>query len=523
MIVLPNYQILSQIYESANSLVYRGRREQDNLSVILKVLKQDYPTSAEFIRYRQEYHITSCLNLENVIQAYSLENYHNTLVIIFEDLDGNSLDRWFKIRQFTIEEFLKIAIKITQGLGAIHRANIIHKDLNSSNIIFNLQTGQLKIIDFGISTVLPRENPTIKNPNVLEGTLAYISPEQTGRMNRSLDYRTDFYSLGATFYELLTQKLPFETNDSMELVHCHLAKQPIAVREINSEVPETVSNQVMKLLAKNAEARYQSAWGLKADLEKCLSQLQNNQRIFHFQLASQDVSDKFQIPQKLYGREREIDTLLAAFERVAGRGDGETGRRGDGEIWEQGKNSQSEMLLVSGFSGIGKSALVREIYQPITAARGYFFAGKFDQYHRDLPYSGIIQAFQELVRYLLTENEATLSQWREKILDALGVNAQVIIDVMPEVELIAGKQPDVPLLPPQQAQNRLNLAVVNFIKVFAQPEHPLVIFLDDLQWADSASLQILPMLMSVSALKYLFVIGAYRDNEVNCRFLKRFS
>ncbi|MDJ0719622.1 MAG: AAA family ATPase, partial [Prochloraceae cyanobacterium] len=495
MITISGYKIKSLIYQSKNSLIYRAKQESKKQPVILKVLRQEYPTLEEIVRYKKEYQILCQLDIENVIKAYQIKKHQNKFILFLEDFGGESLDALLKSISFSIKEFLLIAVQVTKALEGIHSNNIIHKDINPSNIIFNRKNGQVKIIDFGISTFLPRENTTLKNPNILEGTLAYISPEQTGRMNCSLDYRTDFYSLGATFYKLLTGQLPFTQTDVLELIHCHIALEPIPPHQINPNIPKIISDIVMKLMAKNPQDRYQSALGIKLDLEKCLFQLQNHSRIEEFLIGVQDISERLQIGQKLYGREQEIDILLKAFERIRG--------------------GKSELTLISGYSGIGKSALVREVYKPVTEAKGYFIAGKFDQYQKDLPYSAIIQAFQELIKYLLTENEATLARWREKILDALGVNAQLIINVISEVELIVGKQPEVASLTPKEAQNRLNLAFVNFIKVFAQPEHPLVIFLDDLQWADSASLQLLQMLMNVSALKYLFVIGAYRDNEVN--------
>src|ERR671932_452742 len=332
MITLAGYQILTQIYESANSLVYRAIRERDNQSVILKVLKEDYPTPQELTRYKQEYEITRNLNLDGVVKAYGMEPFQRTLVIILEDFGASSLKQLMNGslgRQafMPLPEFLKLAIKTAEILGAIHAANVIHKDINPSNIVFNPETGIIKIIDFGISTVLTRENPTLKNPNVLEGTLAYMSPEQTGRMNRDLDYRTDFYSLGVTFYELLTGKLPFATTDALELAHCHIAKQPLSPHQLVPEIPNAVSDIVMKLMAKTAEERYQSAFGIRADLEECLNQLQRHGEITEFPLGTQDISDKFQIPQKLYGREAEVETLLAAFERVATGGIGRWGKK----------------------------------------------------------------------------------------------------------------------------------------------------------------------------------------------------
>ena len=253
------------------------------------------------------------------INAYGIEKYQNTLVIILEDFGGESLKQLMAERSLTVKEFLPLAIQMADSLGNIHAANIIHKDINPANIVWNHTTNQFKIIDFGIASRLPRENPTLKNPEQLEGTLAYISPEQTGRINRSMDYRTDLYSLGVTFYEILTGQLPFTATDAMELVHCHIAKTPSPVCEINSDIPPIISNIIMKLLAKNAEDRYQSAFGLKADLEKCLENLQGFQNLegLEFELAQNDFSGKLQIPQKLYGRENEINTLLQAFERAS--------------------------------------------------------------------------------------------------------------------------------------------------------------------------------------------------------------
>ncbi|MEG5036090.1 AAA family ATPase [Microcoleus sp. AT3-D2] len=508
MIKVPGIQVLAQIYESVNSDVYRGIREQDNKRVILKVLKQDYPTPSELTRYKQEYEITRNLNIDGVVKTYALEPYQRSLVIILEDFGASSLKQLFKGSVnvgplLSLEKFLKLAIKTADILGEIHTANIIHKDINPANIVFNPETEIIKIIDFGISTQLTRENPTLKNPNVLEGTLAYISPEQTGRMNRSLDYRTDFYSLGFTFYELLTGQLPFESTDALELVHCHIAKQPIPPHLLGGgegergkePCPQALSDIVMKLMAKMAEERYQSAWGLKADLEECLFQLQANGTIANFPLGSKDISDKFQIPQKLYGRDSEVETLLTAFDRVS--------------------EGTTEMMLVAGYSGIGKSVLVAEIHKPITQKRGYFISGKFDQFQRNIPYSAFVSAFQGLMRQLLTESEAQLNLWREKLLAALGSNGQVIIEVIPEVELIIGKQPPVPELSPAESQNRFNLVFQNFIRAFCAKEHPLVIFLDDLQWADSATLNLIELMMTDADTQYLFLIGAYRDNEVN--------
>lgn len=496
MINLPHYQTIEAIHESDNSLVYRARCASDNQPVILKTLKQAYPPPQSIAQFQREYKLTNSLDIPGTIDVYRIiETNDHRWVMVVEDFGGQSLQKIAQNQKLTIDEFLSLAIKVSKILGEIHQRQVIHKDINPSNIVWNQKTDEIKIIDFGISTKLSREITTFRNPNLLEGTLAYISPEQTGRMNREIDYRSDFYSLGVTFYELLAGQLPFETIDMMELIHSHIAKQPLTPREKNSEIPQAVSNIVMKLMAKTAEERYQSAWGFKADLETCLQELQTSDRISAFPLGSRDISDKFQIPQKLYGRQEQVEQLLASFERVS--------------------KGAAEMMLVAGYSGIGKSALVNEIHKPITRQKGYFIAGKFDQLKRDIPYAALIQAFQGLMRQLLTESETRLQLWQQKLLDVLGSNGRVIADVIPEVELIIGEQPSVPELGSTESQNRFNFVFQNFLGVFAQKEHPLVIFIDDLQWADLASLKLLELLMTDRDRQYLYLISAYRDNEVS--------
>ncbi|WP_375505306.1 PAS domain-containing protein [uncultured Nostoc sp.] len=525
MIALAGVTIQSKIYESSNSLVYRGIRVLDGRAIAVKMLKQDYPSPQELTRYRQEYEITRSLNIEGVVKAYSQQDYQRTLVILLEDFGGESLEQWMHKRPdfcpMPLSMFLGLAIALTDILGRLHAANVIHKDINPGNIVLNLNTGVVKIIDFGIATQFNRTNPTFKSPHQLEGTLAYLSPEQTGRMNRLLDYRTDFYSLGVTFYELLTGQLPFPTTDVLELVHCHIAKHPLPPHEMNTAIPRAVSEIILKLMAKNAEDRYQSAWGIKADLEVCAQQLETIGRIDYIQPGLQDVCDRFYIPQKLYGREAEVAVLLAAFERVAGREDARTRGRSNAGMVSLSPSlrlpvfASSEMMLVSGYAGIGKSALVQELYRPIAAKRGYFTWGKFDQFQRNIPYSALVIALRKLMQQLLTEPDKQLQLWRSRLLAALGSNGQLIIDAISEVELLIGRQQSVPEVEATEAQNRFNFIFQKFIRVFCSQSQPLVIFLDDLQWIDSATLKLIELMLLDEQTQHLFLIGAYRDNEVN--------
>jgi predicted ATPase/signal transduction histidine kinase/serine/threonine protein kinase len=507
MLNLGGYQIFNKIYASNRTLVYRGIREQDQKPVVIKVLRNEYPTFNQLVQFRHQYTISKNLNLPGVITTYSLENYRNGYALIMEDFGGVSLveemKRWgdggMGGNPDSLKEFCYIAKAIVSTLEGLYHNRIIHKDIKPANILINPTSREVKFIDFSIASLLPRETQVLTNPNVLEGSLAYLSPEQTGRMNRGIDYRTDYYSLGVTFYQLLTRRLPFTTTNAMELVYCHIAQQPPCVHTINSEVPPTLSNIVNKLMAKNAEERYQSALGIKHDIERCLEQLQLSGKIDDFELATRDVCDRFIISEKLYGREREVTTLLAAFDRVSGR-----------EI----EKCTTEMVLVAGFSGIGKTALVNEVHKPIVRASGYYCKGKFDQFQRDIPLSAFVQAFQDLISQLLVESDVEIEQWKTKILAALGEQAQVIINVIPELERIIGKQPPVPELTTSSAQNRFNQLFEKFIQVFTSVSHPLVIFLDDLQWADSASLKLMQLLMSETSTSHLLLIGAYRDNEV---------
>ncbi|MEL7034175.1 MAG: AAA family ATPase [Cyanobacteria bacterium J06592_8] len=500
------YQNLECIHQGQKSLVYRTQRISDHQPVILKLLRSEYPSFNELVQFRHQYTITQNLNIPGIIQPLALENYRNSLILVMADEGYISLDEYTQNNSLSLSQCLTIGITLAEILAGLYYHRIIHKDIKPANILIHPETQQIQLIDFSIASLLPKETQDLKNPNILEGTLAYISPEQTGRMNRGIDYRTDFYSFGVTLYELLSGKLPFEATDAMELVHCHIAKMP-SVLGNNEEIPEVVSNIVFKLMAKNAEDRYQSAWGIQKDLEICLNQLENTEKVELFEIATQDICNHFIIPEKLYGRQQPVQQLLDAFVRVAFPQEKRVASKPD--------KTRSEMMLVAGYSGVGKTAVVNEVHKPIVRQRGYFIKGKFDQFQRNIPFSAFVQALRDLMGQLLSENDAQLQQWKQKILAAVGDNGQVIIEVIPELEKIIGQQPPVTELSGSAAQNRFNLLFQKFLQVLTTKEHPLVIFLDDLQWADSASLNLLKLLMSEAESQYLFLIGAYRDNEVS--------
>ncbi|PSB22065.1 PAS domain S-box protein [Phormidesmis priestleyi ULC007] len=494
-LTLPNWSIEGLLQEGAKAILYRGFRIEDQTPVIIKGLRPERCTPQNVAQLKHEYAIARRLTTSATIQAYGLETYQGIPYLILEDFGGRALDQVLSRFQEPIQ-FLKIAIKITAALADIHHHSVVHKDIKPANILINLDTDRVKIGDFGIAAFIPYEQQMVSSSGQIEGSLAYLSPEQTGRMNRGIDHRSDFYSLGVTFYEMLTGELPFNGKDPLEWAHYHIAKSPTPLQQVVATIPQTLSDMVLKLMSKVAEDRYQSALGLQFDLERCLQELETTGQISDFVLGDRDVSERFQIPQKLYGREPEIAQLLSGFDRVV-------------------TQATPELMLVSGYAGVGKSSLVNELHKPIVRDRGIFISGKFDQYKRGIPYATIVEAFQTLVRQLLTESETGLAHWQQTIQASLGNNGKLITDVIPEVELIVGEQPAVPELAPAESQNRFNLVFQNFIGAFAQKEHPLAIFLDDMQWADSATLSLIQTLVTGSALRHLYFILAFRDNEVD--------
>lgn len=494
MLILDNYAIKEQIHEGERYIVYRAKQLSDQQNVIIKVCRTDQPDLADVAGLQHEYQLLKQLTLPGVIGVYNLVKYQHQLALILQDVEGISLQQYLEQGSLSLNNFLKIALQLVEILIGLHSKKIVHKDINPHNIIINPKDLNIQLIDFNIATRLSEEVTDGVLVNKLQGRLAYLSPEQTGRMNRPVDYRSDFYSLGMTFFEMLSGQLPFDSGDPLETIYKHIAQVPPLVSKINTQVPLQIARIVAKLLAKTPEERYAHASGLKADLIECQFQWQTKQYIEPFVLGQSDVYDELSISHKLYGREEQVQQLLNAFEEVV--------------------EGQTELVLVTGYSGIGKTALVKEVYKPLLQHRAYFVKGKYDQLQRTVPYSAIIEAFQELVKQLLSEPEERLSQLRRKLLNAVGSNGHIITNMLPAMTLLIGQQPEMNGGSSVESQNRFVFAFQNLTRALIEPEHPLVIFLDDLQWIDSASLQLLHILLSDPELKHLLVIGAYRDNEV---------
>lgn len=482
-----------QIYEGIETLILKTLDDRGN-PVIQKVLKSSIPTNDQFLRFRNEYEYTYHLEVPGIRKALEFGKVEDKYCITLQYIDGATLLDTFRDREISIEEILKLFISVTDSLMQVHQQGIIHKDINPQNILIENKTQNAFIIDFGISGKLDSSITGFTSPDRLKGTLSYMSPEQTGRLNRKVDQRSDLYALGVTFYELLTGELPYTSNDSLELVHFHIAKEIPLVHKIRKDIPEVFSEIIARLMAKNAEDRYQSALGLKYDFELAFTHYNKWGRIDPFPLQSSDLSGKFQIPEKLYGRYEEIKLLLKSFDHIS--------------------KGSVELALVSGYSGVGKTALISELYKPITEKKSYFLSGKFDQNQKTIPYFAITQAIQVLCSYLLTEKESVLQYWKKLIQESIGENGQVLCDLIPPLKNIIGEQPLVAKLDGQEALNRVRLVIQNLIKGICKKEHPMVIFTDDLQWADSGSLDLIRMLVSDTTMNHLLIIGAYRDNEV---------
>ncbi len=497
---LGDYRIKSLLYESAGSLLYRGERQADRCPVVIKLLKDLYLTPEKIAWFHREYELTRRLQMPGVITTYGFEWLQTEgelshPAMILEDFGGDSLLLLGMTAGIPLEPFFAVAIAVLDAIAGVHQAHVIHKDLNPSNIIYNPATGQVALIDFGIATDLDQETLPFLNPTCLEGTLPYLAPEQTGRVNRSLDYRTDYYALGVTFYQLLTGQLPFEADDPLGWIHHHIAKQPQFDAAVRSRISDTLAAIVLKLMAKNADDRYQSIQGLRHDLQRCRDAYAQTGQILPFHLGKADHPDRLRFPQTLYGRASQREHLLNLFQATVA--------------------AERHYALISGVSGVGKTALVQELYQPITTQSGFFVAGKYDQQHRNQPYAGFAQAFDQLGRLVLTASHTRFVTWQQKVQAAVGNNGQVLLDVVPIWEQILGPQPPVPALGWQETQHRFHQVFSQFVAALCDPSHPLVVFIDDWQWADMASLTLLKTLLTQPNLHYFLFLGAYRSNEVD--------
>jgi len=487
---------LEPLRKDQDFVLYRGHSNEGNgSSILLLTTLSRLPTPETFKKIEHEYSLKNELDTTWAARPMALSRYNERSALILEDPGGVPLNLLIQ-GPMEMKLFLHVAVGLANALRELHKRHLIHKDLKPSNILVESASGHVRLTGFGIASRLGRERQFPNAPEFIAGTLAYMSPEQTGRINRSIDSRGDLYSLGIVLYEMLTGTLPFAASDAMEWVHCHIARQPVPPCEKVKNVPSSVSAIVMKLLAKTPEERYQTAASAESDLRRCLTEWEACGSIEEFRIGERDVPDRFLIPEKLYGRAPEIRTLLGAFDRVVDGGG-------------------PELVLVSGYSGIGKSSVVNELHRRLVPPRGLFASGKFDQYKRDIPYDTLAQAFQSLIHPVLGKTEAELAQWRDALDKALDQNGQLIVDLVPELKVIIGEQPPVPELSTQDAQRRFHMVFRRFISVFARPEHPLALFLDDLQWLDAATLDLIEDLLTQSDVRHLMLIGAYRDNEVD--------
>ena len=483
--------------DDGERILCRGQRggKGSGDTVLIAQASGEHPLLASDDRLAHEFGLKDELFAAWAVRPLELVRERGRTLLILEDPGGEPLDRLLGA-PMDVGSLLRLAVRIAGAVSKLHQRRVIHKNLKPTNILVNCADSQPRLTGFGIASRLPRERSAPEPPDIIAGTLAYMAPEQTGRMNRSVDARSDLYALGITLYQMLTGALPFTAADPMEWVHCHIARRPVPPAELLQDVPNAISAIIMRLLAKTAEERYQTASGVERDLRRCLADWETRGRIDDFPLGERDVPDRLLIPEKLYGRTREVETLRAAFDRIVG------------------DSGAPELLLVSGYSGIGKSAVVQELHKALLPPRGLFAAGKFDLYKRDIPYATLAQAFQGLIRPLLSLSEAKLAGWRDALREALGANAKLMVDLVPELKLITGEPAPVPELPPQQAQSRFQLVFRRFLGVFARPEHPLALFLDDLQWLDPATLDLVEDLLRQREVRHLLLIGAYRDNEV---------
>ncbi|MEY2935869.1 MAG: hypothetical protein RL033_6618, partial [Pseudomonadota bacterium] len=487
------YELVADAHGGDSARVRMARRCSDGRRVRIKVTRRDFPRPEELAQVRHELSLLQQLAGAPVAHALELVRVGSGLGLVLEDAGEQSFDRLFPSGATSLELWLRLAVGAAEALEAVHARGVLHKDIKPQHF-FVTDDERVVLIDFSIATTIGHEETRPEGLDTLEGTLPYISPEQTGRMNRSVDRRSDLYSFGVTLYQTLTGVLPFTATDPLELVHCHIARFPSPPCSVEPSIPQQVSDLVLRLLAKVAEERYQTADGVRADLARCLEQLCEHGRIEPFPLGQEDHSDSLQIPQKLYGRGADLAALQERFESA--------------------KQGSAELVLITGSSGIGKSALVHELYKDLGRG-GQLIGGKFDQFNRSVPYAAIAQACAELVQAQLASAPTVLAAWTERVRDALGGNARVLIDIVPSLTLVLSEPAPLPELGPAESQHRFERTFLRFLAASAAPGRPLVLLLDDLQWADAASLRLLKLVLSNPEQRCLLCIGNYRDREVD--------
>lgn len=486
---------LELIYKGHHNYIYKATRDQDKRTVALKSPIASFPEPRQLAALKREHHILQALDGRGIPLTFDCVEIKNSAYSVREWIDGMSLRDYFSNFDIPLNKALYISIEIVRLIGLLHRQSFCHRDISPGNVIINIETNTVTLVDFCFALEFPNRARHVIKPKFVEGSRAYMSPEQTGRMNRGLDFRTDFYSFGVLLYELFTGRLPFTTKDNNELIHSHIALEPVAPHLVSTDIPQMLSTIILKLMSKSPDLRYQSAQGIQADLERCLAEYQHSNCIGNFELATHDLPDWFIIPDKRYGRDKETAALVNAFEQTS--------------------NRNGHLVFVTGCSGIGKTSLIKELYRPLVDKGGYISSGKYDQVLRHQPYSAILQALTGVIMQIIAEEQASKEFWKGKILEGIGNNGQILIEVIPELEYLIGTQSPVSDLSMEAASTRFNTTFHNLLHTLGHSGVPLVLFIDDLQWIDPPSLALLEAMAPTLADSTLLIISAYRNNEVS--------